>query len=229
MSAQITYKGFDNEDQAARVRELMEECRALFPEETRNIYVNLFEQIAPNDNSSTLMVEIGSLEYLYFNLNVYYAFFDTPREKQRVKIIHELIHALHGKVLMFDRDSLIDYVRAQNPDLGAYLFREHRERVERFTQVFAFAIDEAMDWAERKGHDRAIRDRGAIFVAREDKIEPNPLTEIYMASGMGMEPFPGKSRDREDAAKFSGAIAIGKREPAIARSGLNTIETEHEN
>lgn len=141
MSTEIVYSGFDNKDQAARIQELMESVRPLFPHDINRISVLHYAQVGPGDNSANLKINIGYTEYLFVELEVYHAFFDVPRAKQRVKIIHEIVHALQAKVLMFDRDSLIDYVKAHNPDLGAYLFREHTERVETFTQHMAFGIE----------------------------------------------------------------------------------------
>lgn len=169
---EIIYKHFDNEDQLARVKELMEFIRPIFPDDIRHIYVHLYEQIGPNDNSSSLSVDIGNLEYLYFDLYIYYAFFDYPRKKQRAKILHEIIHALQGQLLIFDRDSLIDYVKAQNPDLGAHLYTQHTKLVERFTQQMAFGIDDLISSVEARCEAKiaAIVDRQAKIAAQNGGV-----------------------------------------------------------
>ena len=138
---EIVYKGFDNEDQLTLVQGHMETLRPLIPKETRVVYVNLFERHG-EDSNAFCSVNVGSLEYLYFEISIYFPWFDRPKGKQLISLIHELIHALHGSVLMFDRDNLIDYVKARNPELGDYLSRQHTCLVEGFTQRMAYAIDE---------------------------------------------------------------------------------------
>lgn len=214
MTATIEYQLFNSEDQLARMKELMEPLRPLFPHWTKKIHIHLYDQIAPGDNSSDLMVNLGHTEYLHFTINVYYCFFDNPRDIMRRKLIHELVHALHAEVLMFDNDNLIDYVKAHNPDLGAYVSREHRQRVERFTQYMAFAIDQAMPNTDRSVHS------GALFEAREGTVE----TIMLKAA----EPFPGRSQDSGDAIAFSGVSAIAKKRAEIWPESLTTSGSDRE-
>lgn len=144
---EIVYKGFDNEDQLSLVQAHMEALRPLIPKETRVVYVNLFERHGENSDAFC-SVNVGSLEYLYFEISIYFPWFDRPKGKQRISLIHELVHALHGSLLMFDRDNLIDYVKARNPELGDYVARQHTHLVERFTQRMAYAIDEMITTAQ---------------------------------------------------------------------------------
>lgn len=194
---EVVYHGFENEDQQARIAELLEGLRPLFPHDLRHIHVWLQSQIAKNDNSSPCSVNVGNMEYLFFDLYIYFPFFDVPREKQRAKLIHELIHAIQAPLNMFARDSLIDYVKAHNPDLGAYCAREHTQHVERFTQRFAFAIDDMIASIEaRRTHDHGPgQDTKDAMIAA--------ITAITDA------PNGDRARDHGPARPFTGAPALG--------------------
>lgn len=146
--ARITYRDFENAGQLARITELMEGLRPLFPEWPESIDVERIDKFDDSDQS-TMSININP-DYLNFRIEVYNCFWQVPEEKQRRKVIHEIVHALHADVIMFNRDRMVDYIKAQNPDLGAYLGQEHTARVERFTQTMAFAIERMLVATEAK-------------------------------------------------------------------------------
>lgn len=147
----INYRDFQNRAQLTRITELMECLRPIFPEWAESIDVERFDRIDDSDQS-TMSVNLNR-DYLNFRIEVYNCFWQVPEEMQRRKVIHEIVHALHADVIMFNRDRMIDYIKAQNADLGAYIAQEHTARVERFTQSMAFAIERMITATEAKAQE----------------------------------------------------------------------------
>lgn len=175
--APISYRDFQNGYQLARITELMESLRPLFPEWPETINVERIDKFDESDQST--MSIILNTDYLHFHIEVYNCFWQVPEENQRRKFIHEIVHALHADVIMFNRDRMIDYIKAQNADLGAYIAQEHTARIERFTQTMAFAIERMILATEAKA-----KQTSPVFGPTVSPME-----------GMRLVPTPGVSRD----------------------------------
>lgn len=118
----------------------------MFPHYAEMLWVERWDSM--NADDSAVLAITPKPAYLVMNLNVYNAFWTYPKEQQREKVIHELVHALHADVINFDRNEILAYVKRTNPELYDYLYRSHNDRVEAFTQHMAFGLERMLVAAE---------------------------------------------------------------------------------
>lgn len=170
---EITYHGFENEGILAHVKAIMESYRALLPDWLNSLSIVSSAQDGPGN---CLKVHYNQHEYMHARISVFPVWFDQTEERQRIGIIHELVHIQHAALLDFAESHLIDPIKERNQELHDYIHEEFRVKLERFTESAAIGIYRALE-SKAKGTN-------TVFGPTVSPLE-----------GMRLKPTPGVSRD----------------------------------
>lgn len=142
----VEYGGLDNQDNVKIIQSMLARCSFLIPRWLEKLNIDFYGEIEDGGKGKVDgACEADNWQYGYANISLEHSFWDRTEERRYEILIHELIHAAHGKVLSFDKKYLLGYMVEKNKDLFDNMSDRHSELIEEFVVNMTFSVLEAMN------------------------------------------------------------------------------------
>lgn len=159
------YSGFKNQEAEARVRQLIEENKSLFP-----WWVAIAHIEGPRDGDSGQASIFCSPHLMEVRVRVHTAFFTLPEAEQSVTIAHELGHSLIADMCEFVVDAFLDPLKERNHEAWAGLDERWKYWGDRTAESIARQISLRCSESESQAPQEA-QDSAKILDRHIDSIE----------------------------------------------------------
>ena len=97
------------------------------------------------DSPNAIAMTSTAEEYRLSTIEIYNGFYTEPDDRQKLAIIHEVIHIYQGSILNFVKGSLLGFIEKENKDLFQHLEAQFTKENERLTQDLAIMISELLE------------------------------------------------------------------------------------
>ncbi len=163
---------FRSKEQEDQIYEEFETVRRLLP--CWASQVSIFNDGA-NPEVEFVMACKPEPQYRRVVYTVHASYFTYEKEDRLEFWLHETIHGVHGEVIHFVQTRLLDPLKESDPNLYNVLKAEFVERVEGFTQDFAFILNREI-YGERP--PRESSEYGRLTQSMEGAITNGALDSV---------------------------------------------------